>query len=129
MNFLFDFDSGDIPIHKYTINYSEILVIIMALYMHYRAKVKSENVAELDEVRSKFKEIYKRHKVDIVGFWENAEDPSEVIYISRYEDEDDYKKTVEALNADESYLQLGKDLDKIRLEMQSTRMNPTWIPN
>ena len=101
----------------------------MALYMHYRAKVKSEDIAELDEVRSKFEEIYKRHKVDIVGFWENAEDPSEVIYISRYEDEDDYKKTVEELKSDESYVQLGKDLDKIRLEMQSTRMNPTWIPN
>ena len=128
MNFWFDFDSEDIPIHRYTINYSETIVIIMALYMHYRAKVKSEDVAELDEVRSKFEEIYKRHKVDILGFWENAEDPTEVIYISRYEDEDDYKKTVEALNADESYLQLGKDLDKIRLEMQSTRMTPTWIP-
>lgn len=101
----------------------------MALYMHYRAKVKSEDVAELDGIRSKFEEIYKRHKVDIIGFWENAEDPAEVIYISRYDDEDDYKKTVEALKSDESYIQLGKDLDKIRLEMQSTRMIPTWIPS
>ena len=101
----------------------------MALYMHYRAKVKSEDVAELDEIRSKFEEIYTRHKVDILGFWENAEDPTEVIYISRYEDEDDYKKTVEELKSDESYVQLGKDLDKIRLEIQPTRMNPTWIPN
>jgi len=101
----------------------------MALYMHYRAKVKPEDVAELDGVRSKFEEIYKRHKVDIIGFWENAEDPSEVIYISRYEDEDDYKRTVEALKNDERYIQLTKDLARLRLETQSTRMNPTWIPN
>ena len=101
----------------------------MALYMHYRAKVKSEDVAELDEIRSKFEEIYTRHKVDILGFWENADDPTEVIYISRYEDEDDYQKTVEALKSDERYIELTKDLARLRLETQSTRMNPTWIPN
>ncbi len=129
MNFLFDFDPEDIPIHRYTINNSKFIVIIMAFYMHYRAKVKSEDVAELDEVRSKFEEIYKRHKVDILGFWENADDPSEVIYISRYEDEDDYKRTVEALNSDERYVELTKDIVRLRLETQSTRMNPTWIPN
>jgi hypothetical protein len=65
------------------------------MYMLYRSKAKSSE--ELDNLRMQFEEIYKKHKVDIVGFWVNAEDESEAYYMSKYENEDHYKKTVETL--------------------------------
>jgi hypothetical protein len=79
-------------------------------------------------MRSEFEEIYKRHHVDIVGFWENSEDPTEAFYISRYKNEDHYKKTVEKLKSDEQYAKLTKELGKMRVENHTTRMAPKWIP-
>jgi len=38
----------------------------MSMYMLYTTKAKSSQ--EMDDLRVKFEEIYKRHKVDIVGF-------------------------------------------------------------
>jgi hypothetical protein len=96
--------------------------------MLYRSKVDTDNMDQLWELRSEFEEIYKKHGVDIVGFWENAEDPTEAFYISRYENEDDYKKTVEKLRSDEQYAKLTDEFSKFRVENQQTRMNPKWIP-
>lgn len=98
----------------------------MALYMLYRTKSKSSE--EIDDLRMKFQEIYKNHNVDILGFWVNAEDESEVYYISKYEDENDYKKKVEELRSDDEYTRLTRDLQEVRQEFESTRLIPKWIP-
>ena len=98
----------------------------MAMYMLYTTKAKSSKV--LDDLRVKFEEIYKRHKVDIVGFWVNAEAEEEFFYMSKYENEEDYKNKVEQLQKDEDYVRLGKEVKEARLEFQSTRLIPKWIP-
>ena len=94
----------------------------MAMYMLYRSKSKSGK--EMDDLRMKFQEIYNRHKVEIVGFWVNAEDENEVFYLSKYKDETDYKKKVESLRHDEEYVRLGKKLDQIRTSIESTKLLP-----
>jgi hypothetical protein len=94
----------------------------MAMYMLYRSKSKSGK--EMDDLRMKFEEIYKRHEVDIVGFWVNAEDEDEVFYLSKYKDENDYKKKVESLRSDEEYQRLGKKLEEVRTSFESTRLLP-----
>jgi hypothetical protein len=81
----------------------------------------------MDELRTKFQEVYKKHNVDIIGFWANADDPNEAFYISKYRDEDDYKNKVEALRNDADYARLTRDLGKIRLEFESTRLLPKWV--
>lgn len=96
--------------------------------MLYRTKTNTDDMDHLWEMRSEFEEIYKKHEVDIVGFWENAEDPTEAFYISRYKDEADYKKTVERLRSDKRYAKLTEDLRKLRVENHATRMVPKWIP-
>ena len=98
----------------------------MAMYMLYKTKAKSTD--ELDNLRVQFEEIYKRHEVDIVGFWTNADAENEFFYMSRYKDEADYKNTVEKLRSDEDYIRLGKELKDARLEFSSTRLVPKWIP-
>lgn len=98
----------------------------MTFYMLYRSKAKSSD--ELDELRTKFEEIYKRHKVGIVGFWVNAEDESEAYYMSKYDSEEHYKSTVEKLRNDEDYVRLGGELEKARTENESKRLIPKWIP-
>ena len=94
----------------------------MAMYMLYRSKSKSGK--EMDELREKFQKIYNKHKVDIVGFWVNAEDENEVFYISKYKDENDYKKKVESLRNDEEYQRLGKKLEEVRTSIESTKLLP-----
>jgi hypothetical protein len=98
----------------------------MTMYMLYRSKAKSSE--ELDSLRLQFEEIYKRHKVDIVGFWVNAEDESEAYYMSKYKDEAHYKSTVDILRKDEDYIRLGAELQKTRVENESKRLIPKWIP-
>ncbi|MFW9808956.1 MAG: NIPSNAP family protein [Candidatus Thorarchaeota archaeon] len=94
----------------------------MAMYMLYRSKSKSGK--EMDELREKFQEIYDRHNVNIIGFWVNAEDENEVFYLSKYKDENDYKKKVESLHNDEEYVRLGKRLEEVRTSIESTKLLP-----
>ena len=98
----------------------------MSMYMLYTTKAKSSE--ELDNLRVQFEEIYKRNKVDIVGFWVNAEAEDEFFYMSRYENEADYKEKVGKLREDEDYIRLGKELKEARLEFSATRLTPKWIP-
>ena len=90
--------------------------------MLYRSKSRSGK--EMDELRAKFEKIYEKHNVDIVGFWVNAEDEDEVFYLSKYKDENDYKKKVESLRNDEEYQRLGKKLEEVRTSFESTRLLP-----
>ncbi len=98
----------------------------MSMYMLYTTKAKSSK--EMDDLRVQFQEIYERHKVDIVGFWVNAEDESEAYYMSKYENEEHYKSTVAKLRSDEDYVRLGAELAKTRVENESKRLLPKWIP-
>jgi hypothetical protein len=96
--------------------------------MLYRTKAKDDAPGKLDELRSEFEGIYKKYKVNIVGFWENADDPNEAYYISKYENEADYKSKTEQLRNDERYAELTKKLEGVRLESQAVKLNPLWIP-
>lgn len=98
----------------------------MSMYMLYTTKAKSSQ--EMDDLRVKFEEIYKRHKVDIVGFWVNAEAEEEFFYMSRYENEADYKNKVALLRKDEDYVRLSAAVKEARMESSSTRLVPKWIP-
>jgi len=40
--------------------------------MLYRTKSKDEKSGELNELREEFEGIYKKYKVNIIGFWETG---------------------------------------------------------
>lgn len=94
----------------------------MAMYMLYRSKSRSGK--EMDDLRMKFEKIYEKHNVNIVGFWVNADDEDEVFYLSKYKDENDYKKKIEVLRNDKEYVQLGKQLEEVRTSFESTKLLP-----
>ena len=94
----------------------------MAMYMLYRSKSRSGE--EMDDLRKKFEKVYERHKVDIVGFWMNAEDKDEVFYLSKFKDENDYTTTVEGLHSDDEYIELTKHLEEVRTSFESTKLIP-----
>ena len=100
----------------------------MAIYMLYRTKSKDDTPGKLDELRAEFEGIYKKYKVNIVGFWENAADSQEAYYLSKYEDEADYKSKTDQLRSDDRYVDLTKKLDAIRLESEAVKLKPLWIP-
>ncbi len=96
--------------------------------MLYKTKSKTEGHDELDEIRAEFEEIYKKYEVNIVGFWENVDDISEIYYLSRYEDEADYKNKTDRLRGDERYAKLSKQLGELRVDTKATRLKPIWLP-
>ncbi|MHA2021596.1 MAG: hypothetical protein ACW98J_01570 [Candidatus Thorarchaeota archaeon] len=100
----------------------------MAIYMLYRTKSKDGTPGKLDELRSEFEGIYKKYKVNIIGFWENAADPQEAYYLSKYEDEADYKSKTNQLRGDDRYADLTKKLEEIRVESEAVKLKPLWIP-
>ncbi|MFW9845653.1 MAG: NIPSNAP family protein [Candidatus Thorarchaeota archaeon] len=97
----------------------------MALYMLYRNKSKTGG---LDDLRKEFEGVYEKYNVNIIGFWENADDPNEVYYITRYEDEADYKTKVQQLRADARYAELTEHLKEVRADFQAVKLNPLWLP-
>ena len=78
----------------------------------------------MNDLRMKFEDLYKKHHVDIVGFWGNASDENELYYISKYEDDNDYKMKVESLRKDEEYVRLTKKLNEVRTSIESTKLLP-----
>jgi transcription antitermination factor NusA-like protein len=100
----------------------------MAFYMLYHSTSKQDELGTLDELRKQFQEIYKDHDVDILGFWEVEGDRSKVYYMTRYENEDDYKAKVEKLKSDERYQRLTKKLKEVRVSSEATKLTPMWVP-
>lgn len=96
----------------------------MALHMLYYSKFKTESLDRLTELRNQFKVIYQKHGIEINGFWENEEDTSELHFMTEYENEMDYKRKVETLQADEDYQKLTSELGDIRESIKVTRLNP-----
>ena len=96
----------------------------MPMYMLYTTKAKSSE--EMDNLRMQFQEIYKRHHIDIVGFWTNAEVEEEFYYMSKYEDENDYNKKVELLRQDEEYKRLTEKVKEARMSFDSKKLVPKW---
>lgn len=78
----------------------------------------------MNDLRMKFEDLYKKHHVDIVGFWVNASDENELYYLSKYEDDNDYKMKVESLRKDEEYVRLTKKLNEVRTSIESTKLLP-----
>ena len=92
--------------------------------MLYTTKAKSSE--EMDNLRMQFLEIYKRHNIDIVGFWTNADVEEEFYYMSKYEDENDYHKKVELLRKDEEYTRLTEIVKGARMTFDSKKLVPKW---
>ena len=54
----------------------------------------------------------------------NASDENELYYLSKYEDDNDYKMKVESLRKDEEYVRLTKKLNEVRTSIESTKLLP-----
>ena len=97
--------------------------------MLYKTKIKENQVETMDELITQFEAIYKKHNVDILGAWANEEDPSEIFYQSKYENEEDYKRKVEELQKDATYAELTTKLEDIRVSSTTTRLTAKWLPS
>lgn len=96
--------------------------------MLYQSKVKEGQEDTMDELRSEFETVYKKHNIELLGAWANADDPSETFYISRYENETDFKRKTEELRQDSTYAELTARLKEIRVSSTSTQLTPKWMP-
>ena len=96
----------------------------MTLVMLYRTTVKPDAVELLNEIRNKFSDIYAEHGVEVLGHWKNLENPSETVYMVRYESESDYREKIEELQENERYIHLTAKLNSIRTEFIPEKLVP-----
>jgi hypothetical protein len=97
--------------------------------MLYQSEIREGKEGTMDNLRALFEELYKKHNIEILGAWANADKPSETFYLSKYEDETDYKKKTEALRKDTKYEELTSKLQEIRVKSTATRLAPKWLPD
>ncbi|TFG15445.1 hypothetical protein EU537_00060 [Candidatus Thorarchaeota archaeon] len=96
----------------------------MALIMMYKTQIKPDKLEEMDELRGAFMDIYEKHDVDVIGHWRESKTPHISYYMARYDDEDDYTKTVLKLHEDHQYRELTARLNEIRTDFEATRLTP-----
>ena len=94
----------------------------MTLVMLYRTTVKPESVEQLDDIRNEFSEIYTKLGIELLGHWKNAENPSESVYMVRYESETDYQQKTRALHEDENYIRLTSLLNSLRTDFRPEKL-------
>ena len=96
----------------------------MTLVILYRTTVKPEAIEELNEIRSKFSDIYTKHGIEVLGHWRNAENPSESVYMVRYESESDYQHKTKTLQENERYIHFTAKLNSIRTDFSPEKLVP-----
>ncbi|MGD2072595.1 MAG: NIPSNAP family protein [Candidatus Thorarchaeota archaeon] len=100
----------------------------MGLYMLYQSKIKQGQEETMDNLRTEFEDLYKKHNIEIIGAWANEEDSTETFYLSRYENKEDYEKKTGALRKDTRYAELTDKLKEVRLDSKAIRLIPKWLP-
>ncbi len=88
----------------------------MTLVMLYRTTVKSDAVEQLNEIRTQFSAIYTKLGIEVLGHWKNAGNPTDSVYMVRYESESDYQHKTRTLQEDENYIGLTAQLNSIRTD-------------
>lgn len=94
------------------------------MVMLYRTTVKPESVEQLNDIRTQFSEIYSKLGIEVLGHWKNAENPSESVYMVRYESESDYQHKTRALHEDENYIRLTSLLNSLRTDFSPEKLVP-----
>ncbi len=92
--------------------------------MLYQTTVKPDAVETMDELRNGFKAIYKKHGINVIGYWKSEERPNDSFYMVQYENEEDYQHKIRTLHHDEQYLRLTSQLNEVRTDFKSTRLVP-----
>ncbi len=90
----------------------------------YRNETTPDRVEKIENLRQEFMDLYEKHDVDIMGHWRDRENPHVSYYMARYENEDEYQKTVQELREDEKYRQLTERVKEIRTDFEATRLTP-----
>ena len=87
------------------------------LYKLYIDKSKPEEQlsdSEMERVFKGFQDIYDEYGVNVIGAWNNADDPLEGYLITAYKDEAHYEETVVKMRANKKYQELSDELQASR---------------
>ncbi|MFW9794204.1 MAG: hypothetical protein ACFFEE_07880 [Candidatus Thorarchaeota archaeon] len=78
----------------------------------------------MDELREEFRKVYDQHGIRVVGRWKSIEHPHESYYMATYDSYDEYQDKIDALHADEHYLNLTSQINLIRTEFKAIKLRP-----
>ncbi len=87
--------------------------------MIYELREYQAAEGKIEKLHARFREdtmdLFKRHGVDVLGFWSRKDDPSILVYLCRFEDEEQKRAAWESF---------GSDPDWIRVKTESETDGP-----
>ena len=95
------------------------------LYKLYIIRSKAEAKlpdSDMERIFKGFQESYQEYGVNIVGAWENTDDPLDTYLITAYRDEAHYEDTVAKMRVNERYQTLSKELGETRESVKAVTL-------
>ncbi len=84
------------------------------IYKLYKEKFTSRPaVKDMERIYKGFQEIYEKYGVNVIGAWENIDDPNDAYLITAYRDNAHYKETVAKMRDDPNYKELTKKFEEM----------------
>ena len=76
--------------------------------MIYELRTYTSTPDRIDDLHARFQEhtlpLFERHGIDVVAFFTEAQDPTKIVYLTRFADEDASASAWAAFNSDEDWL-------------------------
>jgi hypothetical protein len=88
--------------------------MVYKLYISRSISEKRLEDSEMERIFRGFQEIYEKNGVEVIGAWENEDDPLEYYLITCYLDDTHYQSATAKMRTDPEYVKLSKDLQDAR---------------
>ena len=74
------------------------------------------------ERRALFAKLYAKHGVELIGVWKNKDNPLEYYMITKYRDEEHYRKFVEAVKNIPEYIEMTQKISEKRISAETINL-------
>lgn len=81
-----------------------------------------------DRFRANTLPFFERHGIEVLGFWIDAQDPSRILYLTRFEDEDTRKSAWDRFKDDPEWQRVKADSERdgpLTVSQTTTVLEPT----
>lgn len=73
-----------------------------------------------------FARLYNKYGVELIGVWKNVDNPLEKYMLTKYRDEDHYQEFVKAVQDIPEYIEMTKQVSKVRLNNEIVDLEWDW---
>jgi hypothetical protein len=104
---------------------NEVEVMIYEIREYHAVEGKKTQLD--DRFKNHTLDLFLRHNINVVGFWQKKEDPSILVYLCKFEDENQQKTAWKAFGADPDWQRIKTESEAegpLTTQMNSTLLEP-----